>query len=124
MRRLRVLHRIAAWLALSGMALSALWPLAAIAAPRISPGSVEVCSAHRYHLHGAVPVKPPHGNVHASHCALCTFHAQWNTAIPATALPSFAPARTAENLPERDRAHPVGAARDRTAPPRAPPSFS
>ncbi len=122
MRRFRALRRISTWLALAGMALNALWPLAVIAAPGIPVASTEVCSAHRPHR--AAPAKAPQGNVHAAHCTLCTFHAQWNTAIPATAVTFFAPARAAEALSEPDDTHPGEAALDPTAPPRAPPFFS
>jgi len=103
------------------MTLNALWPFAAIAAPRLSVVA-EVCSAHR--THRAAPAEAPQGHVHAAHCALCTFHGQWNTAIPATARPFFAPPRAAEAVPERDDMRPAEAALDPTALPRAPPSFS
>ena len=116
--------RIAAGLALAGMALNAFWPLIVNARPNVVDIFAEICSTRAHKRHAGVPVKAPEKTAHASHCTLCTFNAERTAAAPAAArvplaLPHLAGARI-----EFREALPIQAAFDPTAPPRAPPLFA
>jgi hypothetical protein len=117
-------RRIAACLALAGMALNAFWPLVVNAQPRIPDISAEVCSAGGHRHHGGVPAKFPNHNGHSSHCTLCTFHAPWSAANPvaASGLPCLPQA--VETRPATCEVRAIEAALDPAAPARAPPSTS
>jgi len=120
--RLPFRRSVAAWIALSGMALNASWPVLANAKPSIPALPSEICSATGLsHAAGGTPPSPPDKDFHASHCTLCPFGAERCAAIPTVGqplLPSF-PA-VAPILARSDGAQPGITLRD-AAPPRAPP---
>jgi len=113
--------RIAAWLALAGMALNASWPLIANARTSASALSSEVCSATGQKHAGESPLSK---GARPSHCALCPFNAERGPAISGAApallcpTPASGPVRDLFSEPQPQ------AALDPCAPPRAPPYFS
>jgi hypothetical protein len=117
-------NRIAAGLALAGMALNAFWPLIVNARPNDVDIFAEICSTGSHKRHAGVPVKAPEKTAHASHCTLCAFSPERTAAVPiAGRAPLALPALAGARIEFRD-ARPVQAAFDPTAPPRAPPLFS
>ena len=114
-------NRIAAWLALAGIALNASWPLLANARPNAPALPSEVCSATgQKHAGESLPGK----GAQPSHCNLCPFNAERGPAISSAApallcpMPSSGPVRVLFSEPQ------LSAALDPCAPPRAPPFFS
>lgn len=85
-------RRLAAWLAIFGMVLNALWPLLANAA--LAEFSAPVCSMvgtmsapDGYNLPApTAPAKSP-----APHCPFCTFGADHSPALASAAVLAFAP---------------------------------
>ena len=113
--------RIAAWLALAGMALNASWPLLANARPNAPALPSEVCTATGLkHPGESLPGK----GAQPSHCTLCPFNAERGAALASAAGAIFAPALAAAQEPEFYEAPLLVAAFDPTAPPRAPPFSS
>ena len=113
--------RIAAWLALAGMALNASWPLLANARPNAPALPSEVCTATGLkHPGESLPGK----DAQPSHCTLCPFNAERGPAISGAApallcpIPASGPVRELFSEPQLETAL------DPSAPPRAPPSFS
>jgi hypothetical protein len=110
--------RIAAWLALAGMALNAFWPLLANAKPNVPS---EVCSATGLQHNETPSREAPGKSGHPSHCTLCPFNAERGAAIPHAkhiALPSEPVG--VHHAVHREAPRP-GAALDPAARPRAPP---
>jgi len=121
----RFRNRIAAWLALAGIALNAFWPLLANARPNAPALPSEVCSATgQKHAGESVPGQAPGKGAQPSHCTLCPFNAERGPAIsgaaPALACPMPAFGQVQEFFSEPQ----LKAALDPAAPPRAPPFFS
>ena len=121
----RARNRIAAWLALAGMALNAFWPLLANAKPSVPALSSEICSATGLqHSAENSPGEAPGKSVRPSHCTLCPFNAERGPAISGAApallcpMPACGPVRELFSEPQ------FQAALDPCAPPRAPPFFS
>jgi len=112
--------RIAAWLALAGIALNASWPLLANARPSAPALPSEVCSATGQKHSGESPLK----GAQPSHCALCPFNAERSPALAPAAGAIFAPTPAAAQESEFCETPLPAAAFDPTAPPRAPPHFS
>ena len=113
--------RIAAWLALAGMALNASWPLLANARTSVPALPSEVCTATGLkHTGEGLPGK----GAQPSHCTLCPFNAERGPAISGAApallcpVPASGPVREVFSEPQ------LPAALDPCAPPRAPPFFS
>jgi len=117
----RFRNRIAAWLALAGIALNASWPLLANARTSAPALPSEVCSATGQKHSGESPLSK---GARPSHCALCPFNAERGPAISGSApallcpLPATGPVRELFSEPQ------LPAALDPCAPPRAPPFFS
>jgi hypothetical protein len=117
--------RIAAWLALAGMALNASWPLLANARPRVPALPSEICSATGLnHAAGGAPADSPNKNVHASHCSLCPFNAERGAAISHVAPQGLRSAPAVARVFTRSEALRPVTAFHPTAPPRAPPFLS
>ena len=117
--------RIAAWLALAGMALNASWPLLANARPNAPALPSEICSATGLkHAGESLPGQAPGKGVQPSHCTLCPFNAERGAALASAAGAIFAPAPAAAQEPEFYEAPLLAVAFDPTAPPRAPPFSS
>ena len=121
MTALRSRSRIAAWLALAGMALNAFWPLLANAKPNVPALPSEICTATGQKHAGEDPLS---NGARPSHCNLCPFNAERGPAIssaaPALLCPMPAPGPVRELFSEPQ----LPAALDPCAPPRAPPFFS
>jgi hypothetical protein len=118
-------NRIAAWLAIAGVALNASWPLLANARPSVPALPSEVCSATGLkHAGKSLPGETPGKGVQPSHCTLCPFNAERGAAIPHAKhiLLSSKPVAVRQAV-HRDALRPE-AALDLAAPPRAPPYFS
>jgi len=118
-------NRIAAWLALAGIALNASWPLLANARPNVPALPSEVCTATGLkHAGEGLPGETPAKSVQPSHCTLCPFNAERGAAVsqakPILLSPSPVGVRHAVH---RDALHPE-AALDPAALPRAPPLLS
>ena len=117
----RFRNRIAAWLALAGMALNAFWPLLANAKPNVPALPSEICTATGQKHPGEGPLS---NGARPSHCNLCPFNAERGPAIAGAAPALLCP------MPDRGQAQeffsepPLPAALDPCAPPRAPPYFS
>jgi hypothetical protein len=117
----RFRNRVAACLALAGIALNASWPLLANARPNAAALPSEVCSATGQKHSGEGPLSK---GARPSHCNLCPFNAERGPTIsgaaPALLCPMSAsgPARELFSEPQ------LPAALDPCAPPRAPPYFS
>src|SRR6266705_1795636 len=122
---LRSRRRIAAWLALPGMALNAFWPLLAGARPSVPALPSEICSATglRHSGDGAPPGAPGKG-AQPSHCTLCPFNAERGAAISGATHALLASAPSDTQHPAHFQAPPPGAAVYPTAPARAPPFLS
>jgi hypothetical protein len=118
---LRYRRSVAAWIALSGMALNAVWPVLANARPSVPASASEICSATGLKHAGGEPAGAPEKGPHPSHCTLCPCNAAQGAAIPATAAASFA--RTCAEDPRSVFSDTLRleSPLDRTAPPRAPP---
>jgi len=117
--------RIAAWLALAGMALNASWPLLANARPNAPALASEICSATGLnHAAGGGPADSPNKNVHASHCSLCPFNAERGAAISHVAQRRLPSAPAVARVVARDDAPQPKLALHPAAPPRAPPVLS
>jgi len=115
-------NRIAAWLALAGIALNASWPLLANARPNVPALPSEVCSATgQKHAGESVPGQAPGKGAQPSHCTLCPFNAERGPALASTAGAVSASAPAAAHRPEPRETPLLAAAFDPTAPPRAPP---
>lgn len=111
-------NRIAAWLALAGIALNASWPLLANAGPNAAALPSEVCSATGQKHAGESPLGK---GVRPSHCNLCPFNAERGPALASTAGAFSAPAPAAAQRLDSRETPLLAAAFDPTAPPRAPP---
>jgi hypothetical protein len=117
--------RIAAWLALAGIALNASWPLLANAKPNVPALPSEICTATGMkHAGENLPGNAPGKSVRPTHCSLCPFNAERGAAMPYAKhiLPSSAPVGVP--LAVYWDALRSEAALDPAAPPRAPPFFS
>jgi Protein of unknown function (DUF2946) len=117
--------RIAAWLALAGMALNASWPLLANAKPNVPALPSDICTATGMkHAGGKLPGNAPGKSVQPTHCTLCPFNAErgpvLSGAAPALLCPMPDCGQVHEFFPELQ----LKAALDPAAPPRAPPFFS
>src|SRR5258708_1510019 len=89
-------NRIAAWLALAGIALNASWPLLANARPNAPALPSEVCSATgQKHAGESVPGQAPGKGAQPSHCTLCPLNAERGPALASTAGAISAPAPAA-----------------------------
>jgi hypothetical protein len=117
--------RIAAWIALAGMALNAFWPLLANAKPSVPALSSEICSATGVqHSFESLPGEAPGKSVRPSHCTLCPFNAERGPAISGATpllvclMPASGQVHELISEPQRH------AALDPSAPPRAPPHLS
>ena len=114
-------NRIAAWLALAGIALNASWPLLANARTSAPALPSEICSATGQKHAGESPFGK---GARPSHCALCPFNAERGPSIsgaaPALLCPTPASGQAREFFAELQ----LAAALDPCAPPRAPPFFS
>jgi hypothetical protein len=117
--------RIAAWLALAGMALNAFWPLLANAKPSVPALSSEICSATGLqHTAENSPGEAPGKGVRPSHCNLCPFNAERGPAISGAA-PVLVCSMPASGQVDESFSEPrLQAALDPAAPPRAPPFSS
>lgn len=118
-------NRIAAWLALAGVALNASWPLLANAKPNVPALPSEICSATGLkHSGESLPGETPGKSLQPSHCSLCPFNAERAPAIsgatPALVCPMSDCGQVREFFAERQ----LQPAFDPSAPPRAPPLFS
>jgi len=82
-------NRIAAWLALAGIALNASWPLLANARPSVPALPSEICSATGQKHADDSPFSK---GARPSHCTLCPYNAERGPAIsgaaPALACPT------------------------------------
>jgi hypothetical protein len=79
---LRLRRSIAVWIALSGMALNALWPVIANAKPAVPAGPSEICGASGLkHAAGGAPAGSRDDGLRALHCPLCPFNAERSAAI-------------------------------------------
>ena len=113
--------RIAAWLALAGMALNASWPLLANAKANAPALPSEICSATGLKHEGE---NLPGKGAQPSHCTLCPFNSERGPAISGAApallcpMPASGPVRELFSEPQ------LPAALDPCAPPRAPPFLS
>jgi len=120
----RFRNRIAAWLALAGIALNASWPLLANARPNAPALPPEVCTAIGLkHPAENLPGAPGKG-AQPSHCTLCPFNAERGPAISGAAPALLCPIPASAQVPEFFSEPQLEAALDPCAPPRAPPFFS
>ncbi|HEY6241129.1 MAG TPA: DUF2946 family protein [Burkholderiales bacterium] len=124
MRIVRFPRRVAAWIALASIAFNALWPVIANARPSAPALPSEICSATGLKHTGGGTGDAPDNGLRTTHCTLCHFNPERNTAIPCAGhlllLPVAAisqPAAHFEALRPRAAIHP-------SAPPRAPPVLS
>ncbi len=117
----RFRNRIAAWLALAGIALNASWPLLANARPHAPALPSEVCTATGQKHAGESPLSK---GVRPSHCTLCLFNAERGAALASAAGAIFAATPATAQEPEFCETPLPAGAFDPTAPPRAPPHFS
>ena len=116
----RFRNRIAAWLALAGIALNASWPLLANAGTRVSAPS-EICTATGQKHAGESPFGK---GTRPSHCNLCPFNAERGPAISGAAPAVLCPTPASGPVRELFSEPQLPAALDPCAPPRAPPFFS
>src|SRR6266571_8409985 len=93
----RFRNRIAAWLALAGIALNASWPLLANARPNAPALPSEVCTATGLKHPGE---NLPGKGARPSHCTQCPFNAERGAALASAAGAIFAPALAAAQEPE------------------------
>ena len=118
---LRYRRSVAAWLALSGMTLNALWPVLGNARPAAPALPSEICSATGLKHAGGEPAGAPEKGPHPSHCTLCPFNAAQSAAIPATAAESLVRACAEDPRSVFSDTLRLGSPLDRTASTRAPP---
>jgi len=118
---MKLRNRIAAWLALAGIALNAFWPLIANAKPNVPALPSEICSATGLRH---APTDAPAKDTQPSHCTLCPFNAERGPAISGTAPAPVCPMSDCGRVREFFAERPLQAAFDPAAPPRAPPFFS
>jgi len=117
--------RIAAWIALAGMALNAFWPLLANAKPSVPALPSEICSATGVqHSFESLPGEAPGKSVRASHCNLCPFNAERGPAISGAAPVLVCSMPASGQVHESFSEPQLHAALDPSAPPRAPPHLS
>jgi hypothetical protein len=117
--------RIAAWLALAGIALNASWPLLANARPSAPALPSEVCTATgQKHGGESLPGETPGKGARPSHCTLCPFNAERCAAISHVAPPGLPSAPAVARVFTRSEALRPVTAFHPTAPPRAPPFLS
>jgi hypothetical protein len=117
--------RIAIWLALTGMALNASWPLLANAKTSVPALPSEICSATGPKPAGeSLPGDAPGKSVQPSHCTLCPFNAERGPVISGTAPVLVSPAPDCGRVREFFAGRQPQAALDPPAPPRAPPFYS
>ena len=117
--------RIAAWIALAGMALNAFWPLLANAKPNVPALSSEICSATGLqHAAENSSGEAPGKSVRHSHCNLCPFNAERGPAISGAAPVLVCSVPVSGQVRESFSEPQLHAALDPSAPPRAPPFSS
>jgi hypothetical protein len=117
--------RIAAWLALAGMALNAFWPLLANAKPSVPALPSEICSATGLqHTTENSPGEAPGKGARPSHCNLCPFNAERGAAISGAASVLVCSMPGSGQVHESFSEPQVHTALDPAARPRAPPYFS
>src|SRR2546428_10257900 len=114
-------NRIAAWLALAGIALNASWPLIANARTSVPALPSEICSATGQKHAGESPFGK---GARRSHCALCPFNAERGPAISGAAPELLCPTPASGQARKFVAEPQLPAALDPCAPPRAPPFFS
>src|SRR2546430_9610035 len=114
----RFRNRIAAWLALAGIALNASWPLLANAGTSVSAVPSEICTATGQKHAGESPFGK---GARPSHCTLCPFNAERGAAISGSALALLCPIPACGPVRELFSEPQLPAALDLCAPPRAPP---
>ncbi|HTF16402.1 MAG TPA: DUF2946 family protein [Burkholderiales bacterium] len=115
--------RIAAWLALAGIALNASWPLLANARPSVPALPSEICSATGLkHAGEGLPGDIP--GVRPAHCTLCPFNAERGAAISGAAPALLCPMPDRGQVQEFFSEPQLQAALDPAARPRAPPFSS
>ncbi len=114
-------NRIAAWLALAGIALNASWPLLANARPNAPALPSEVCSATGQKHSGESPFGK---GARPSHCTLCPYSAERGAAISGAAPAPPCPMPASGQVQELFSEPQLETALDPCAPPRAPPFFS
>jgi hypothetical protein len=125
MTGLRSRNRIAAWLALAGIALNASWPLLANAKPSVQALPSEICSATGLkHAGEGLPGEGPGKSVQPSHCTLCPFNAERGAAISGAAPVLVSPMPACGQVRELFSEPQLQAALDPAARPRAPPFSS
>ena len=117
----RLRNRIAAWLALTGIALNASWPLLANAAPRVPALPSEICSATGQKHAGESPLGK---GARPSHCNLCPYSAERGPAISGAAPALLCPMPASRPVPVLVSEPELAAPLDPCAPPRGPPFFS
>lgn len=115
--------RIAAWLALAGIALNASWPLLANARTSVPALPSEICSATGLkHAGEGLPGDTP--GVRPAHCTLCPFNAERGAAISGAAPALLCPMPDRGQVQEFFSEPQLQAALDPAARPRAPPFSS
>ena len=115
--------RIAAWLALAGIALNASWPLLANARTSVPALPSEICSATGLkHAGEGLPGDIP--GVRPAHCTLCPFNAERGAAISGAAPALLCPMPDRGQVQEFFSEPQLQAALDPAARPRAPPFSS
>jgi len=124
MTKARFRNRIAAWLALAGMALNAFWPLLANAKPNVPALPSEICSATGLKHGESAPAEAPGKSAQPSHCTLCPGSAERGVAISRAPGALSRPAHARTLAPAFFVELPLKAWFDPAAPPRAPPSSS
>jgi hypothetical protein len=117
--------RIAAWIALAGMALNAFWPLLANARPNVPALSSEICSATGLqHTAENSPGEAPGKSVRPSHCTLCPFNAERGPAISGAASTLLFPTPACEKAPASFTGSLLQTAPVLSGSPRSPPALS
>ena len=125
MARLRFRGRIAAWVALAGIAGGTLAPLFAHARPGAAQLAAEICSTTGLkHAGGKAPADAPARDLRPSHCSLCTFGAERAAAAQPAAPLALADSGASESRPGFFETARLDSPLDRNAHPRAPPTFS
>src|SRR5438552_18994140 len=112
--------RIAAWLALAGIALNASWPLLANARPNAPALPSEICTATGQKHAGESPFGK---GARPSHCTLCPFNAERGAAISGSALALLCPIPACGPVRELFSEPQLASALVPWAPPSAPPFF-
>jgi len=118
---LRFRNRIAAWLALAGIALNASWPLLANAAPRTPALPSEICSATGQKHAGESPLGKTD---QPSHCKLCPYSAERGPAILDAAPALLLPTPACEKAPASFTGSRLQTAPVLSGSPRSPPALS